>query len=65
MKYRICAACGSNIDHGEQCECQQEHSGAEKTTPTISNRAAPLYAKGGQAKCNMTNAKPANSTKTP
>lgn len=50
MKYRICAACGSNIDHGEQCECQQERSGTERTTPAISGRAAEnaatFYVKG-------------------
>lgn len=22
MKYRVCPKCGSNLDHGERCDCE-------------------------------------------
>lgn len=30
MKYIICDFCGSNLDHGERCECESERNRKDK-----------------------------------
>ena len=43
MKYRTCDYCGSNLDHGERCDCEKELSVAECETVLIVDKK--IYSK--------------------
>lgn len=48
MKYRICPLCGSNLDHGEICTCQDDRDEAMATDRSAAEYADTPTLKGQQ-----------------
>lgn len=47
IQYRTCPHCGANLDPGEPCDCQKDHS--QKDKKPAENAAQPAEPKNGAA----------------